>query len=1090
MRFIHIADIHASRERLPQTLHILNTLTERCKQDDIDFILFAGDFWDSTITATKGSGFSDIVSAIRELEKHTYLFFVYGTATHEPNGSLDAFSSERTAVIKGMLHIPYVENEICYTRRTLGFDLIFIPEPRRSEYVGISSDEINNRINEGIRTALEEYKTRCSKPLIVVCHGEVKGATYQNGVSASSPTAIPKELLQSLNADYYALGHIHKPQEVFKNAWYSGSACPKDFGETHDGCYNLVTIENGETKVERISFGLPIYETYTVNYPFSCPHGDWSNYHIRLQFECTKEERKALNIKQLQDEIKEKTHAISVKLEPTIIETDNAPRSEVAKHKSIVEKMVEYAKEKGIKIPKHAKEILQDIQDNTLIKLAYPQHSFELLSLSLRGAIGIRNGQHKEDFDLDFEKLEDGVVCLEGENGRGKTTLVENCHPYPCMLTRDGTLKEHFYLKDSHRILVYKDENGLYYRISILIDGKTATGKVSYYVETSKDRESWASLPEIDGSLKSYEDWVNGTFGSIDVFLRTAFFAKEQTKNATDISATTKSERMELLSKLAGTEHLKEVSVIAREQRKEVEKSAEKIENEIDSYSRFEETIKQNEQDIISWQNELKGQEATVSELEKAVSELKVKDAEYQKVKAVAEAKATLREQYQKEYDAKESELAKYEEAVDSSVIFDKVDSANKTVSNNAPLIEDLMKKSDKINKKVDELTEDIIKRQKEKSEREIVVTKIEAEIKVCKSQIVDVEEVCPTCGQPISEHKKQELLSHINKSKTELERLDKERIHARNAVCECNSIIQDLEVERDTFSDDRAKIEGSLANLQSESHSCAEFIEDLDEIYTKYTYDDVVEEHLKLSKELDELRQKLDEIVDENTVEDVSEELAEKESLLRSEQNRLSDISSNIKAAEKENERYQKELDSVADKKKGLKELDEKIKAYLFIEDSFSNNGIPAIELRESAPEIADIANKILKDSYGNKFEIRFGSTSELKAKRKANEDFNILVYDSENGDEKTIDLVSSGERIWIKQALFYAFSIVQMNRTGFNFRTRLIDESDGSLDGGLRPKYLNMVTSAHKYASARVTILITHSQEIKDIAQQIIEI
>ncbi len=63
-------------------------------------------------------------------------------------------------------------------------------------------------------------------------------------------------------------------------------------------------------------------------------------------------------------------------------------------------------------------------------------------------------------------------------------------------------------------------------------------------------------------------------------------------------------------------------------------------------------------------------------------------------------------------------------------------------------------------------------------------------------------------------------------------------------------------------------------------------------------------------------------------------------------------------------------------------------------------------------------------------------------------------------------------------------------MNRTGFNFRTRLIDESDGSLDGGLRPKYLNMVTSAHEQASARLTILITHSQEIKDIAQQIIEI
>lgn len=1083
MRFIHISDIHASRERLPQTLHILNTLTERCKKGDIDFILFAGDFWDSTITATKGSGFSDIIAAIRELERHTKLLFIYGTPSHEPNGSLDAFRSDNTMIVNAMTSGALLSSNT---------EFICIPEPRRSDYVAESVEATNNLINTWIQRFITHRPEKSLYHRIVVYHGEVKGAVYQNGVSASSPTAIPKELLQSLNADYYALGHIHKPQEVFKNAWYSGSACPKDFGETHDGCYNLVEIENGETKVEQVSFGLPTYTTISLDsphFPFT-KETPYKNQNLRVQFFCTKEERKTLNIKLLQDEIKEKTHAISVKLEPTVIETDNAPRSEVAKHKSIVEKMVEYAKEKGIKIPKHAKEILQDIQDNTLIKLAYPQHSFELLSLSLRGAIGIRNGQHKEDFDLDFEKLENGVVCLIGHNGAGKTTITENCHPYPCMLTRDGTLKDHFYLKDSHRILVYKNENGVYYKISMLIDGKTATGKASYYVETSKDRKSWTSLPEIDGSLKSYEDWVNGTFGSIDVFLRTAFFAKEQTKNATDISATTKGERMELLSKLAGTEHLKEVSVIAREQRKEVEKSAEKIENEIDSYSRFEETIKQNEQDIISWKNELTGQEQYIFILEKEIAELKAKDAEYQKIKAVSEANNALYNQYKKEFDETKPLFEELDEAVSNMSVYDKIDSANKTVADNAPLIEELMNKSADLNNKITTLTEKVMQKSREESEKKLSIGKIEADMKLCKSQIVKVDEVCPTCGQPISEHKKQELMSHITKSKKELSALEKELNKESKALIEICKDLKELETERDSLADEKAKIESRLVDLQSESQSCVDFIESVDEIYKEYSYDEAVEEHQKLSKELDNLQNKMDSIVDSEMAEDVSDRLKETEDKLQREANRKSDLAATIKSAEKENERYRKELDSVADKKKELKDLNEKINAYLFIEDAFSNNGIPAIELRESAPEIADIANKILKDSYGNKFEIRFGSTSELKAKRKANEDFNILVYDSENGDEKTIDLVSSGERIWIKQALFYAFSIVQMNRTGFNFRTRLIDESDGSLDGGLRPKYLNMVTSAHKYASARVTMLITHSQEIKDIAQQIIEI
>ena len=1097
MRFIHIADIHASRDRLSQTLHILETLTERAKQGDIDFIIFAGDYCDLTETATKGSGFSDIISAIRELEKHTYLYFIYGTPTHEPNGSLDAFNSNKTLIIS--------QNLVIYNRGSLEkneYDtkIICIPEPRRSNFISSSISETNELINSQLKKFIEEDVSKPVQPLkgkqpsvakykncIIVYHGEVKGAIYQNGVSASSPTAIPKELLQSLNADYYALGHIHMPQEVFKNAWYSGSACPKDFGETHDGCYNLVTIENGETKVERVSFGLPLFLTIKGD-PRKVKSGNMDKTNIRFIFNLTKEEKKTLNLKQLADEIKAKTNAVSVKLEPTVIDTEDAPKSEVVKRKSIVEKMTEYAKEKGLKLPKHTKELLQDIQDNTIIKLAYPQHSFELLSLSLRGAIGIRDGQHKEDFELNFEKYDDGVVCLIGPNGHGKTTIIENCHPYPCMLTRKGTLKENFYLKDSHRILVYRDENGLYYRISMLIDGKT--GKDVYFVETSKDCETWTSLPETDGSLDSYKQWVDSTFGSIDVFLRTAFFAKEQTKGTPDISATTKSERMELLSKLAGTDHLKEVSVIAREERKEVEKSAEKIEAEIDSYSRYEDIIRQNEQDIISWQNELKAQELSVAALEKEVAELKAKDAEYQKVKAVREANSALYDQYKKEFDETKPLFENLEEAVSNMSVYDKIDSANKTVADNAPLIEELMNKSPNLNGRINNLTEKVMQKSKEESEKKLSISKIEADIKLCKSQIIKVDEVCPTCGQPISEHKKQELISHITKLQNELSALEKELDKESKALIEIRKDLKELETERDSLADEKAKVEDSLMDLQSESQFCADFIESVDEIYKEYSYDEAVEEHQKLSKVLYDLQDKMDSIVDSEMAEDVSEKLKETEDKLQREANRKSDLAATIKSAEKENERYKKELESVAEKKKELKELNEKITAYLFIEDAFSNNGIPAIELRESAPEIAEITNKILSESYGNKFTVRFGSISELKTNHKANEDFNILVYDSDNDDEKTIDLVSSGERIWIKQALFYAFSIVQMNRTGFNFRTRLIDESDGSLDGALRPKYLNMVTSAHNAANSRLTVLITHSQEIKDIAQQIIEI
>ena len=1087
MKFIHVADAHASRERLPQILSIFETLIERCKKGDIAFILFSGDFWDSTITATKGSGFSDILDAKRRLEKYVYLYFVYGTPSHEPNGSLDAFKSDKTFVYNKMnaVSVNVVSDDM--TR------LIVIPEPRRSEYISNSSAETDELINNAIKDFIKGIKPESAyKHTVVMYHGEVKGAVYQNGVSASSPTAISKKLLQSLNADYYALGHIHMPQEVFHNAWYSGSACPKNFGETHDGCYNLVTIEDGKTTVERVSFGLPIYETYRVNYPFEEPHGDWSNYHIRLQFDCTKEQKKSLNIKQLADEIKAKTNALSVKLEPTVIETETTERSEVCKHKSIVEKMDEYVKEKALIMPRYSKELLQEIEDNTLAKLAYPQHSFELLSISLRGAIGIRDGQHKEEIEINFEQYEDGVICLVGPTGHGKSTCLENCHPYPQMLTRDGTLKEHFYLKDSHRILLYKDENGLYYKISMLIDGKTATGKASYYVETSKDRESWNSVPDIDGSLETYKKWVNSTFGSIDVFLRTAFFAKEPTKDATDISDTTKSQRMELLSKLAGTEHLKEVASIAKDKRKELEKAADKIETEIESYSRYEQNIKDNKEDIKTWKNQLKGQEKTVTDLEGMLSELKVKDDEYQKVKAVAEANSALYDEYNAKLRQVNSQLESYETALKHYGVVEKLRENKETVVSNTKKIVEKQKEISKLHKEIDKLSEELSLKQKEYNSNVSKYNQVKAELRVVESQIVPVEETCPTCGGKLSNDKIKELTSVVKENEKKRNNL-KEQLSKYNTDEETwNWILKPLESKINEHKKSIKFLEAAIDSLTEENEVCEAF-EIMNPNFQEFTA--LSEEDIKncietMNSEIGELNSKMGEIVDSATLEDVSEQLEETETKLKREQNILAELKANINAAEKENKRYEKELESVVDKKEQIQEFKEKVTAYLFIEDAFSNNGIPAIELRESAPEIAEITNKILEDSYGSKFEIHFGSTSEVRTKRKADEDFNIIVYDTENGDEKTIDLVSSGERIWIKQALFYAFSIVQMNRTGFNFRTRLIDESDGSLDGGLRPKYLRMVEAAHRQADSRITILITHSQEIKDIAQQIIEI
>ena len=53
-----------------------------------------------------------------------------------------------------------------------------------------------------------------------------------------------------------------------------------------------------------------------------------------------------------------------------------------------------------------------------------------------------------------------------------------------------------------------------------------------------------------------------------------------------------------------------------------------------------------------------------------------------------------------------------------------------------------------------------------------------------------------------------------------------------------------------------------------------------------------------------------------------------------------------------------------------------------------------------------------------------------------------------------------------------------------------RFADESDGALDSEARLKYVSMLNSTHASGNARLTVLVTHSQEIKDVVPQTIQL
>ena len=64
------------------------------------------------------------------------------------------------------------------------------------------------------------------------------------------------------------------------------------------------------------------------------------------------------------------------------------------------------------------------------------------LKLTLEGFTGIQSGRGKEAITVDLTSIpaDAQLVALVGPNGNGKTTILDNLHPYRVMPSRSSTL--------------------------------------------------------------------------------------------------------------------------------------------------------------------------------------------------------------------------------------------------------------------------------------------------------------------------------------------------------------------------------------------------------------------------------------------------------------------------------------------------------------------------------------------------------------------------------------------------------------------------------------------------------------------------
>jgi len=116
------------------------------------------------------------------------------------------------------------------------------------------------------------------------------------------------------------------------------------------------------------------------------------------------------------------------------------------------------------------------------------------------------------------------------------------------------------------------------------------------------------------------------------------------------------------------------------------------------------------------------------------------------------------------------------------------------------------------------------------------------------------------------------------------------------------------------------------------------------------------------------------------------------------------------------------------------IEALDREISEWKIIEKAME--GIITLEIDDAGPTVTAITNDILHTCYGPRFSVNI-KTQDSKVKGDdMKEVFDIIVYDSERDESKSLSVMSGGEETWIEDAITHGISLFNASRAGGSTR------------------------------------------------------
>lgn len=191
-------------------------------------------------------------------------------------------------------------------------------------------------------------------------------------------------------------------------------------------------------------------------------------------------------------------------------------------------------------------------------------------SLHLSGFVGIKAAMALDQVTIDCNHLGDGLIAVVGPNGSGKTTVLDNLHPYltmPSRATSGGGFSyfDHLVGGCGQKILEFSVGNQRYKSdVTWKTSGKTKKTEAYLFVERANGDWSPARNDAgfaSDGKVTTYEAVTDSLIGPASLF----FTAIHQAQGRRSLNTYSNAEIKALMAQLLKVERLREIAAKANE---------------------------------------------------------------------------------------------------------------------------------------------------------------------------------------------------------------------------------------------------------------------------------------------------------------------------------------------------------------------------------------------------------------------------------------------------------------------------------------------------------------------------------------------